>query len=101
MDNVDIEKKKNECWDGLRRALVEAYPDDQSMPDRVCMTEDGVYRYVSQILCANQNRAKRIQKLSDALMDSVEELRRLSERASDAADDAEESIGDSLIGNVL
>jgi len=99
---MDIDKKKDECWDGLRRALAEAYPDDQDMPDKVCCkTEDGVYRYVSQILCANQSRAKRIQKLYNELLDAIEELRKLSERASNAADEVEAEMGDELIGNVL
>ena len=48
---------KETDWQGLHDAIQDAYPDDPEMADKVCSGEkDSVYRYVLQILCANQRR---------------------------------------------
>lgn len=81
------------AWNGLRRAIAEAYPNDPCMADRICYEDaDGVYRFVSQILCANQRRAKRIEELMNALDEAKDALYRISSKADDAIDAATEAI---------
>ena len=91
---VNPDDPKDCAWNGLRRAIAEAYPNIPGIADRVCLAErDGVYRFVSQILCANQRRAKHIEELMNALDEAKDALYRISDRAEDAMNAAAEAIG--------
>jgi len=102
---VATDNPERSAWNGLRRAIAEAYPNDPCMADRVCYEDtDGVYRFVSQILCANQRRAKRIEELMNALDEAKDALYRISDRAEsamNAASDVIEKVGDVSVQEVV
>lgn len=80
-------------WHGLHDAIRDAYPDDPGMADKVCSGEpDGVYRYVSQILRANQNRARKIVYLEGLAWELQDALRRISAKVEEQADYAEKEL---------
>lgn len=91
---VAPDNPERSAWNGLRRAIAEAYPNDPCMADRICYEDtDGVYRFVSQILCANQRRGRRIEELMNALDEAKDALYRISDRAEDAMNAAADAIG--------
>lgn len=102
---VAMDNPERSAWNGLRRAIAEAYPNDPRMAYRICYVDpDGVYRFVSQILCANQRREKRINELVDAIDSIRDELHKISDKAEDAmsmADSAIEKVGSASVQEVV
>jgi len=80
-------------WHGLHAAIRDAYPDSPDMADKVCSGQpDGVYRYITQILRANQNRAKKIVYLESLVWELQDALRHINAKAEEWADYADREL---------